>query len=117
MTDEQAIQLVRAIREHAGLELETIKDAGRHGADAGFGGFTYTVDGAEFYRANSALVDELLQTDADDFGHANVGEFVATFARADMTDTRDGHDCLLGWYALESAGRWLVDRDEARGAA
>jgi hypothetical protein len=117
MTDEQAIQLVRAIRDHSGLELSQIREAGEHGADAGWSGFTYTSDGADFYRANADLVDELLQADADDFGHANVGEFVATFARADMTDTRDGHDCLLAWYALESAGRWLVDRDEARGAA
>jgi hypothetical protein len=114
MTDEQAIALVRAIRDHSGLELATIRDAGTHGADAGFGGFTYTVDGAEFYRANDRLIDELLQEDADDFGYDNVGAFVSSFTRADMTDTRDGRDCLLAWYALEAAGRWLNDRREAK---
>ncbi len=117
MTDEQAVQLLYAIREHSGLELATIRDAGNYGADSGFAGFTYTEDGADFYRANSDLVDELLQEDAEEFGYANVASFVATFTRADMTDTAAGWACLLSWYALETAGRWLEDRREMRSAA
>jgi hypothetical protein len=115
MTDDQAVCLLRAIREHSSLELSSIRDAGTYGADAGFAGFTYTRDGADFTDANGALLDELLQLDSDDFGHDNVAQFIATFGRADMTDTLDGYKCLIAWYALETAGRWLNDRREARG--
>lgn len=114
MDGTTAVSLLRAIREHSGLELSTIRDAGTYGAAAGFGGFTYTTDGAAFTDKNAALLDELLQLDADDFGHDDVASFVATFNRADMTDTLDGYKCLLAWYALETAGRWLNDRREAR---
>jgi hypothetical protein len=110
--DERMVALTRAIREHSDLELDSIRDAGTHGADSGFGGFTYTTDGAEFYRANAELVDEMLQETADEMGHANVAELIATFGRADMSDTRDGHDCLLAWYALEECGRFWNDRKE-----
>ena len=102
-------RLLEAIKTHSGMENPEIREAGEHGADAGWAGFTYTVDGAEFYRANAADIDELLQEMADALGHKNVAEMVSTFTRADMTDTRDGHDCLLAWFALEEVGRWLED--------
>jgi hypothetical protein len=114
MDDSQAVALLRAIREHSMLELASIRDAGTHGADSGFGGFTYTTDGADFTRANKELVWEILHEDADDFGYENVAAFVATFGRADMTDDPDSFDCLLAWYALERAGHWLNDRHYAR---
>lgn len=114
MDDVTAIELIRAIRDHAGLELSSIRDAGTYGADAGFAGFTYTADGAEFYRANSDMIDALLQDDADAFGYDNVSAFVASFGRADMADTDDGRACLLAWYALEKAGHWLNDRRHSR---
>ena len=118
MDDSTAVALLRAIREHSDLELSAIRDAGNYGADSGFGGFTWTKDGAEFTDNNAALLDELLQVDADDFGHDNVAQFIATFNRADMADTLDGYKCLIAWYALETAGRWLNDRRyEARHAA
>ena len=114
MDDQTAVELLKAIREHSDLELSSIRDAGQYGADTGFSGFTYTADGADFYRANDHLIDGMLQEAADDFGHKSVAELVASFVRSDMTDTRDGHDCLLAWYALEEAGRWLNDRREER---
>lgn len=114
MTDQQAVQLLQAIRDHSGLELASIRDAGNYGADGGFAGFTYTADGAEFTDKNAALLDELLQEDAEEFGYDDVSKFVATFQRADMTDTLDGYKCLLAWYALETAGRWLEQRKEER---
>jgi hypothetical protein len=43
-----------------------------------------------------------------------VPAFVASFNRADMADDEVGFDCLIAWYALETAGRWLTDRKEAR---
>lgn len=115
MTNQEYVQMLRAIREHSGLELASIRDAGNHGADSGFGGFTYTVDGAEFYRKNSDVIDEMLQDDADSFGYKSVAELISNFGRADMADTRDGRDCLLAWYALEETGRFLTQRDEDKG--
>lgn len=104
--------LYEAIREHSGMERDQILEAGQHGADTGWPGFTYTTDGADFYRANSELVDELLQDMADNLGDGNVAALVASFTRSDMADTRDGHDCLLSWFALEEVGRWLESQDE-----
>jgi hypothetical protein len=117
MTDKQAIDLIRAIREHSDLELAAIRDAGTGGADMGFGGFTYTSEAAEFTEANSNLIDELLQYDAEEFGYEDVASFVGTFNRSDMTDTLEGYKCLLAWYALETAGHWLNDRRESRSYA
>ena len=110
----QMVELLKAVREHSGMELQQIRQAGLHGADAGWSGFTYTSDGSEFFRNNDEVILELLVEDANQFGHANVPEFVGTFGRADMADTRDGYECLLAWYALETVGRWLTDSRDAR---
>lgn len=112
MDEQTYVELLRAIREHSGLELSAIREAGEHGADVGWSGFTYTTDGADFYRANADSIDGLLQEDAEALGYDNVGALVASFTRADMTDTRDGHDCLLAWYALETVGRYMADRHD-----
>ena len=84
MTDDQAVTLIRAIREHAGLELASIRDAGTHGADGGFGGFTYYGDTSEFYSANRSLLWEILAEDASEFGYDSVPAFVASFNRAEL---------------------------------
>jgi hypothetical protein len=91
---------------------DEIIQAGEYGADAGWPAFTYTQDAAGFYRDNAELIDELLQSDAEDFGYDNVAAFVGSFKRAVMTGTVDGFANLLAWYALETAGRFLSDRDE-----
>lgn len=114
MDDAQAVELLRAIRDHAGLELSEIRDAGTHGADSGFHGFIYTGDGANFTRDNQTLVWQLLEQDAEEYEFANIPAFVASFARADMAWSADGFDCLLAWYALEKAGLWLDSRRENR---
>lgn len=114
MDDSQAVALLHAIREHSGLELASIRDAGKHGADAGWNGFIYTGDGAEFTAGNRELIWSLLQDDAEDFGADSVLTFVSDFTRSDMADTPDGFDCLLAWYALEKAGHWLNERQDAR---
>jgi len=110
MTESQYIELLQAIREHSGLELASIREAGEHGADAGWSGFIYTTEAAEFYRANSDTIDDMLQDDADQMGCDDVAALIASFNRSDMADTRDGRDCLLAWYALESVGRMASDR-------
>jgi hypothetical protein len=114
MASDRMDQLVAAIQEHAGLTLSDIEQAGRHGADAGWSGFTYTSDGADFTRANRSLVWELLSEEADDFGAPSVAAHVAGFNRADMTESAEGFDCLLSWWALETAGRYLADTREER---
>jgi hypothetical protein len=114
MDDQQAVELLRAIREHAGLELACIRDAGTHGADSGFGGFTYTSGGAEFTRTNEHLVWDVLSEDADEFGYGNVAAFVGSFNRSDMADDPNSFDCLQAWYTLEKVGHWLNDRRESR---
>ncbi len=114
MDDATYAKLLAAIRDHSGLELSSIRDAGQYGADSGFAGFTYTSDGADFYRANQCDIVELMGDDADEFGYDNIGAFVATFNRADMTDVVDGYECLCAWYVLEAVGRHLADRRECR---
>ncbi len=107
-------RLVAAVQDHGSLTLSEIEQAGEHGADSGWSGFTYTSDGAEFTRANMELVWSLLSDEADEFGNVGVLAHVATFNRADMAETRDGFDCLLAWWALETAGRYLADSREER---
>ena len=114
MTDELAVRVLRAIREHADLELSDIIDAGRHGADAGWAGFTWYGDTSDFYRANEGLLWELLAGDADEYGADSIPAFVASFNRAGLADDRTGWECLVSWYALESAGHWLGDRRDCR---
>jgi hypothetical protein len=114
MDDETYIELLKAIREHSGLELAAIREAGRYGADAGWAGFTYTADGEQFYRDNQRTIVRMLSDDADEFDYPSVAAFVASFARADMTDVDGGYECLCAWYVLESVGRHLADRQESR---
>jgi hypothetical protein len=114
MDAQTAVSLTQAIRDHSGMEMSQIREAGEHGADAGWPGFTYTKDGADFTDANAALLDEMLQLGADDFGHDDVAAFVASFNRSDMADTLDGYKCLVAWYALEECGRFWSDRAECR---
>lgn len=116
MDAETAVRLTRAIREHSGMELSQIREAGEHGADTGWAGFTYTADGENFYRANQREIVELLSDDADEFGYETVAAFVATFNRADMTDVDGGYECLCAWYVLEAVGRFWSDRAETRAA-
>lgn len=110
MDDQTYVELLRAIRDHSGLELQSIREAGEHGADAGWSGFIYTADVADFYRANQRTIVELMCQDADDFGYPSVAAFVASFTRADMTDTAEGYECLCAWYVLETVGRYYSDR-------
>jgi hypothetical protein len=104
--------LLAAIQEHSGLERESIIDAANHGADSGFGGFTYYSDTSEFVSTYRGLVWQLLDQDAEEFGFDSVPAFVASFNRADLANDEAGFDCLVSWYVLESVGRWLEDHAE-----
>lgn len=102
-------KLYRAIKDHADLEDDTIRKAGQHGADAGWGGFTYTSDCVEFYNDNERAIWELAQEMADSMGHKSPVEMFSTFNRKDMLDDPDTFKNLLAWFALEEVGHWLDD--------
>jgi len=102
-------RLLAAIREHSKMEDSQVIEAGEHGADSGWPGFTYTSDCVEFYRGHERLIWELLEETADQMGMQPL-ELVASFTRADMARSPDGFANLLAWFALEEVGRWLADR-------
>lgn len=114
MIPQVYVDLLRAIRAHSGLERSGIREAWEHGADAGWPGFTYTADGAEFYRAHRDDVWAVLDEAADAYGYGNVPAFVATFNRVDLACTAEGFECLLSWFVLEEVGRYACERREGR---
>lgn len=105
--------LYRAVKEHSGLEDDSIVDAGRHGADAGWGGFTYYQDTTTFYRLNEGLIWSLVQENADSFGMTPM-ELIASFGGAKHVYDGDQLENLLAWFALEEVGRWLEDNPDER---
>lgn len=105
-------KLLKAIKKHSGMDEEQIKEAGEHGADTGWPGFSYTVDLIKFYEENEDDIYELLRDTADDLGHKNIEELVSSFNRSDMLDTPQGRKTLLAWFTLEEVGRWLADSEQ-----
>ncbi len=106
--------MVQEVKERIGADEEpgVIEEVANHGADAGWGGFTYTTDCVEFFDAHEEIIMEMVSDAAEDFGSPNVLSFVASFNRADMADSIDGYKNLLAWYALEEVCRQLVDDGE-----
>jgi molybdate-binding protein len=88
---------------------EDAADIARHGADAGFGGITYTSDTVKLFDQYEDEIYQMLADDAEEFGHKNVPEFIATFGRADMAETMSGLKNLLVWYACEKLARELEE--------
>ena len=105
--------LVKAVKKHGNLENDELIQAAEHGADAGWGGFTYYKDTTEFYDKNEELIWDLLEEQADSMGSKNIMEFIGGFARADSITNIHTFKNLLAWYALEEAGRYLADQDQA----
>lgn len=123
-------RLYHAIKRHADLEDETIIDAGAHGADAGWGGFTYYRDTCAFTAANRRNIADLVEQVAEEFGQGPV-ELVASFNCLRGHDVTQGEigralygspesdddsatfvDNALAWFALEEVGRWLESQRE-----
>lgn len=111
MDDESMKALVKAIKRHSGMDSDQIIEAGEHGADAGWPGFTYTADAAKFFAKNAEQVWELLYESASDQG-LNIPEMIGQFNRVDMAESWDGFQNLLAWFALEESGRWLEAQRE-----
>lgn len=85
------------------------EDIANHGADAGFAHITYTADTVEIYDRFESEIYDMLNEDADSFGHKNVEEMIAQFQRADMLSWPEGRKNLLVWYACERVARELTD--------
>lgn len=76
--NELQTRLLRAIKLHSGMDEEQIRDAGEHGADGGWPGFTYYSDTVKFFKANRAHVVKLVEEMASDMGESPV-DMVAGF--------------------------------------
>lgn len=100
-------RLLKRIKAHSGMDDDRIIDAGAHGADAGWPGFTYTSDTVAFFKANRADIQKLVQERADDLGETPL-EMVAGFrclggtdanlARLRSGNDRDGRHALAEYY-------------------
>lgn len=128
-------KLVRAVIKQLGYStkksdreelLSTLRDAARHGAAGGFGGFTYYTDTCKFYQRNKKDILARLKEQASDFGHKSVTEMVKSFSSCADADEdeigralfgRPKHDettveNCLAWYALEEVARGAEDLEE-----
>ena len=121
-------KLVRAVVKQLGggkEAIETLGDVYRHGADAGFCGFTYYTDTVRFYKRNRVDIVALAETMADDLGE-NVIEMVMNFgclqldkkdvhiiAKALYGDIKDDRVIevvnALAWFSLEEVARAFYD--------
>jgi hypothetical protein len=108
--------------------IETAIDAGNHGADAGWCGFTYYKDTCAFTARNRAAIAQAVEALAVDLGEQPIA-MVRAFhclkdngvedkhvalalygGKAHDKDTQDGVDLVenaLAWFALEEVGRAL----------
>lgn len=114
MTNETYANLLKAVREHSGMELSSIREAGEHGADAGWPGFTYYTDTTAFVAKHREAIMVAVAEDAEDFGMTTPA-FIASWRCAENGGMDDpvGFDNGLAWYALEAVGRHLTMRREA----
>lgn len=97
-------------------------DAANHGADSGFGGFTYTSDCVGFFKRNRAAILDLLSEMADSMGETP-SQVLACFRclsgvqdpMAALANPRhEDYDTVanaLAWFALEETGRKLADAE------
>ena len=95
--------LTRAVLKR--LDREQLADVARHGADAGFSGFTYYSGTVPFFKRHRVDILKMAEEMADDFGQG-VLEMVAGFR------------CLDKKYTIDEIGRALfstIAKDDASG--
>jgi hypothetical protein len=95
------------------MDDEQIIEAGLHGADAGWPGFTLTLDCVQFFQDNADGIWDMAVQVAEDLGQ-NVGELIAGFGRKDMLDNWQTFQNLMAWFALEETGRYLEANPDLR---
>ena len=100
---------VERIRDHSGMEDSDIIQAGEHGADAGWPGFSYYTDTSTFVEKYRSDIMDRVAADADDYGYANTLAFMGSWGCADGMDDATGIDNGLAWCMLETIGREMED--------
>lgn len=106
--------LLKAVREHSGMDDDNLRDVANHGASGGFPGFMYYKDTMEFYDKNEDAIWELLEENADSLGEKNPLALIATFQGAKDVHDDASFKNLLAWFALEEAARYLEDNPSER---
>jgi hypothetical protein len=117
-------KLTRAVAKQVG-GMETLKniaaDVCNHGADAGFNGFIYYSDTANFYQKNKPVILELLAEMAADMGESSIalvksfncvqateGEIGATLYASKAHHSTNVSNALA-WFALEEICRSITN--------
>lgn len=113
MAEDIREKLHKAIKRHSKMEDEEIIQAGEHGADSGWPGFTYYTDTEKFYDKNADEIWELANQSADDFGEESTLAMIAKFGGAKNVADDKTFKNLMSWFALEEIGRWLETMKEA----
>ena len=117
------IRLIRGVLRQLGggpEAIDTLRDVVRGGADAGYGGFTYTRDTVAFFRRYRSEIVALARSMADDLGE-DVSQMVAGFRCLNgaedlpsinrclyggrLTREEDNVANALAWFALEEVAR------------
>ena len=106
-------KLLKAIKKHSNMEEDEIMQAGQHGADAGWPGFTYYTDTVKFYDKNADDIWELANLMADDLGEKSTLEMIGKFNGAKNVSSDDTFKNLMSWFALEEIGHWLESMKES----
>lgn len=71
-------RLHKAIKRHSGMDDDQLIDAGNHGADGGWPGFTYYDEAIAFFKKNRAAIVELVDEQAESMGETAL-DMVAGF--------------------------------------
>ncbi len=121
--DTRYPRMTRAILRH--LDREQLEDVARHGADAGWSGFTYTKDCVAFFKAHKADILAMAKQMAEDLGEdmlAMVRGFrclgnggkpdysadeIAEAIYAGRGECSDVIRNAMAWFALEETAREL----------
>lgn len=95
------------------------QDVADHGADAGFSGFIYYSDTSHFYRSHKTELTAWMKSQAEEFGHASVFDFMASFgclsdySAGEIAEGIMQDDCIMvnaiAWFALEEVCRNYAD--------
>lgn len=93
----------------ANFTQEELEDIASHGADAGWHHLTYYTDTCHIYEHFKDEIWEALCQDAEDFGHKNPFELIATFGGAVNVGSADQFENLMTWYMAERTARELTE--------
>ena len=87
-------------------ELQDIVD---HGVDTGMPSLTYYEDTVFLFETFKQEIFEALVDDMEDFGYANIYEFLAAFGEQHMPRSYEMFANQLTWYMAERTARELTE--------